>query len=88
MNLEISPAAPNILRVPSTIRGYINEKGEGRSFNLESFRIRHLIEPNHVVVDLSIARKGAELLEPFEVSMVLGDAAARQLAQAITRIAS
>ncbi len=87
-NLKVSPAAPNILHVPSEMHAYINEKGEGRSFNIESVNIRHVSEPNHVVVDLSIVNKGAELLEPFMINLVLGDVAAQQFAQAISRALS
>jgi hypothetical protein len=79
-------SATNILDVPISIREYINEKGEGRRFNLESFGIRHETDPNRVVVDLLIGPKGAEQLEPFEVSVVLGDAAARQLKDALEEV--
>jgi hypothetical protein len=83
--LEVSPA-PNMLQVPATMRQYISEKGDGRSFNLESFAIRHLTAPDHVVIDLVIAKKGAELLEPFTVNVILGDSAAQQLLQAFTEV--
>jgi hypothetical protein len=76
----------NILHVPVSIREYINEKSEGRRFNLESFAIRHETDPNRVVVDLLIGPKGAEQLEPFKVSVVLGDASARQLTDALERV--
>jgi len=73
----------NILDVPISIREYINEKREGRRFNLESFDIRHETDPNRVVIDLVIGPNGAEQLEPLKVIVVLGDAAAQQLTSAI-----
>lgn len=76
----------NILDVPISIRQYINEKGEGRRFSLESFGIRHETDPNRVVLDLLIGPKGAEQIEPFKVSVVLGDAAARQLKDAFEEV--
>ena len=76
----------NILQVPTSIREYINEKGEGRRFNLESFAIRHETDPNGVMVDLLIGPKGAEQLQPFTVSVILGDAAARQLMDALREV--
>ena len=76
----------NILDVPVLIREYISEKGEGRRFNLESFGIRHETDPNRVVVDLLIGPKGAEQIEPFTVSIILGDAAARQLTDALEEV--
>jgi hypothetical protein len=50
----------NVLDVPILIREYLNEKGEGRRFNLKSFEIRHETDPNRVAVDLLIGPKGAE----------------------------
>jgi hypothetical protein len=82
----VSPAAPNILRVPRVVREYVNENGEGRSFNLESFDIHHEVEPGQFVVELSIVNKGAELLEPFAVSIVLWDPAAQQFAAAFSKL--
>jgi hypothetical protein len=38
------------------------------------------------VVDLLIGPKGAEQIEPFKVSIVLGDAAARQLQDALGEV--
>jgi hypothetical protein len=38
------------------------------------------------VVELSIVNKGAELLEPFAVSIVLGDPAAQQFAAALSEL--
>jgi hypothetical protein len=76
----------NVLDVPILIREYLNEKGEGRRFNLKSFEIRHETDPNRVAVDLLIGPKGAEQIEPFRVSVVLGDAAARQLADALEKV--
>ena len=76
----------NVLDVPISICEYINEKGEGRRFNLESFEIRHETDPNRVVVNLLIGPKGAEQVEPFKVSVVLGDAAARQLTDALEKV--
>jgi len=76
----------NILDVPMSIREYINEKSDGRRFSLESFGIRHETDPNRVVVDLLIGPKGAERLEPFKVSVVLGEAAARQLTDALGEV--
>jgi hypothetical protein len=76
----------NVLDVPMSIREYINEKGEGRRFNLKSFGIRHETDPNRVVVDLLIGPKGAEQVEPFKVSILLGDAAARQLTEALEKV--
>jgi hypothetical protein len=78
----------NILEVPASIREYINEKSEGRRFNLESFVIRHETDPNRVVVELLIGPKGAEQLEPFRVSVVLSDAAARQLTDALEDVSA
>ena len=78
-----SPGSINILRVPSSMREYINENSAGRGFSLESFEIHHEAVPNRLVVDLFIGPHGAEQLEPFKVSLVLGDAAARQLAHAL-----
>ncbi len=65
------------------MRGYINEQGEGRSFNLESFGMSYETEPHRVVIELLVGKKGAEQLEPFTVSLSLGDLAARQIAQAL-----
>jgi hypothetical protein len=76
----------NILDVPISIREYINEKGDGRRFNLESFGIQHETDPNRVVVELLIGPKGAEQIEPFKVSIVLGEAAARQLKDALDEV--
>ena len=76
----------NVLDVPISICEYINKKGEGRRFNLESFEIRHETDPNRVVVNLLIGPKGAEQVEPFKVSVVLGDAAARQLTDALEKV--
>jgi hypothetical protein len=78
-----APGSLNILDVPASMREYIHERGEGRRFSLESFDIRHETDPNRVVVDLLIGPKGAEHLEPFKVSVVLGEAAARQLTEAL-----
>lgn len=78
----------NMLEVPVSIREYINEKGEGRRFNLESFAIRRESDLNRVVIELSIGPTGAEQLEPFNVSVSLGDAAARQLTDALEEVLS
>jgi hypothetical protein len=63
------------------MRDYINEKGEGHSFNLESFSLRREVEPNQVIIDLLIGPAGAEQLTPFTVSIVLGEASAQQFTQ-------
>ena len=70
------------------MREYINEKSEGRSFNLESFEIRHETDPNRVVVDLLIGPHGAEQLDAFKVSLVLADTAAGQLTHALEEVLS
>jgi len=83
ISFAASPGSLNILRVPSSMREYINEKSAGRGFNLESFEIRHEADPNRVVVELLIGPHGAEQIEPFKVSIVLGDDAAGQLTHAL-----
>jgi len=81
--LELSAGSPNALTVPRQIREYINERGQGRSFNLESFSAHHIDHPHQVVLDFRIIPAGAEQLEPFTVRLVLGGPAARQLADGL-----
>jgi hypothetical protein len=45
MDARTFAAAAGLLDVPISIREYINEKGEGRRFSLESFEIRHETDP-------------------------------------------
>jgi hypothetical protein len=80
---DLTPGVFNLLKVPRHIRDYINEQGEGRSFNLESFSLRREVETHQVIVDLLIGPTGAEQLTPFTVSVVLGDAAAQQIAESL-----
>jgi hypothetical protein len=53
-------------------------------FNLESFHLHHDVQPRRVVVEFRIIPTGAEQLEPFTASLMLGEPAARQLAEALT----
>jgi hypothetical protein len=80
---ELSAGAPNTLRVPRAIRDYINERGEGRSFNLESFTVSQNTQPRQIAVDFRITPTGAEQLEPFTVSLILGEPATKQLFDAL-----
>jgi hypothetical protein len=83
-----SAGSLNILQVPRSMREYINEKGEGRAFNLDSFEIRHDTDPNRIVVELLIGPHGAEQIEAFKVSVVLSDAGALQLTHALEKVLS
>lgn len=76
----------NILHVPNSMRQYINEKSEGRGFGLESYEVRRETDPNRVVVNLVIGPHGAEQLDAFQVTLVFGDDAARQLIQALQEV--
>jgi hypothetical protein len=84
MTFEVAASSPNILTVPRQARDYINERSESRSFNLDSFSIDRKSEPHEVIIHLGIAQRGAEQLEPFAVTVVLGEPAARQLTEALT----
>ena len=81
---EVAAGSPNVLTVPREARDYISERSESRSFNLDSFSIDKKFEPHEVIIRLGIAQKGAEQLQPFAVSVVLGVPAARQLTEALT----
>jgi hypothetical protein len=83
ITLEVAGGSPNTLKVPREMRDYINERGEGRAFNIESFDIQQNDQPRQVVIDFRITKTGAEQLEPFTVSLVLGEAAARQMTEAL-----
>ncbi len=85
---EIAAGSPNVLKVPREARDYISEKGESRSFNLDSFEVDRSFEPHQVVIHLRIAQRGAEQLEPFMVSMALGEPAARQLSEVLAKALS
>jgi hypothetical protein len=80
---ELSAGSPNTLRVPREIRDYINERGEGRSFNLDSFSVHENVQPQQIVIDFRITPTGAEQLEPFTVSFTLGGPAASQLGKTL-----
>ena len=82
-SFERSAGVSNTLRVPRAIRDYINEQGEGRSFNLDSFSAQLSEQPRQVSVEFRITPTGAEQLEPFTVNLILGESAARQLAEAL-----
>jgi hypothetical protein len=82
---EIAAGSSNLLRVPREARDYISEKGESRSFNLDSFELDRSFEPHQVVIHLRIAKKGAEQLTPFEVILTLGEPAAGQLSDALAK---
>jgi hypothetical protein len=83
MTFEVAAGSPNILTVPRQARDYISdylsERSESRGFNLDSFSIDRKFEPHEVIIHLGIAQRGAEYLEPFTVTIVLGEPAARQL---------
>lgn len=81
--LKVSSGSPNTLSVPRQMRDYINERGEGRSFNLESFSVQKKAELHQVVIEFLIAQKGAEQLEPFHVTLALGEPAAKQVQEAL-----
>ena len=81
---EIAAGSPNILSVPRAAREYISERGESRSFNLDSFDVDRSFEPHQVVIHLRVTRKGAEQLDPFTVALTLGEPAAQQLSDALT----
>ncbi|PWT81421.1 MAG: hypothetical protein C5B58_09865 [Acidobacteria bacterium] len=80
---QIAAGSPNVLSVPREAREYINEQGQGRSFNLDSFSVDRSNESHRVLIHLGVAQKGAEQLTPFTVSLELGEPAARQLAEAL-----
>jgi hypothetical protein len=82
--LEVSAGLQNTLSTPREIRDYINERGEGRSFNIESVSVHQEPQPRKIVMHFRITPIGAEQLDPFIVSLVLGDAAASQLAEALS----
>jgi len=65
-------------------RNLPTERSESRSFNLDSVSIDRKFEPHEVIIRLGIAQRGAEQLEPFTVTVVLGEPAARQLTEALT----
>ena len=80
---ELAAGSPNTLRVPREICSYVNEQGEGRSFNLDSFSVRQTDQPRQVVVEFRITPTGAEQLEPFTVAITLGEPAATQLTETL-----
>jgi hypothetical protein len=80
---EVAAGSPNVLTVPREARDYISERSESRSFNLDSFSIDRF-EPHEVIIRLGIVQKGAEQLEPFTVTVVLGEPAPRQLTEGLT----
>lgn len=71
--LDISAGSPNTLSVPRAVRDYVNERGEGRSFSLESLRAQHIFQPHQIVVDFRVSPTGAEQIEPFTVTLVLSE---------------
>lgn len=81
---QIAAGSSNVLSVPREARDYISERGEGRSFNLDSFSVDKGLESHKVLIHLEIAQKGAEQLVPFTVSLELGEPAAQQLTDALT----
>ena len=83
MTFEVAAGSSNVLNIPGEARDYINERSESRSFNLDSFSIDRKFEPHEVIIRLGVVKKGAEQLEPFTVSVVLGEPAARQLKEAL-----
>jgi hypothetical protein len=84
MTFEVAAGSPNILTVPRQARDYISERSESRSFNLDTFSIDRKFEPHEVILRLGIGQRGAEQLEPFTVTVVLGEPAARQLTEVLT----
>jgi hypothetical protein len=66
------------------MRNYINERGEGRSFNIESVSVHQTDELRKFVIDFHIAPTGAEQLDPFIVSLGLGETAGSQLVEAVS----
>ena len=80
--LEIPSGQHTTLTTPRQIRDYINERGEGRTFHIESIAVRQ--DQKKILVDLSIAATGAEQLDPFVVTLGLGQLAARQLLVALS----
>jgi hypothetical protein len=84
--LEVSAGSLNTLNVPPEMRDYINERGEGRSFNLDSFIVRKTIELHQVIIELLIAQKGAEQLEPFQVTLAVRQPAAKRVQDALAAV--
>ena len=85
-NFELSAGSLNTLSVPREIRDYVSERGQDRHFNLESFNVQQNAQPRQVAADFRIIASGAEQLEPFAVTLTLGEPAARQLAEALNAV--
>jgi hypothetical protein len=65
------------------MRDYINERGAGRSFNLDSFTVQKKVDPHHLVIEFLISQRGADQLEPFQITLAFGEPAARQVQEAL-----
>lgn len=83
--LEVSAGTSNTLTVPRQMRDYINEKGEGRRFNLDSFSIQKTDE-HQVLIEFLIAQIGAEQVEPFQITLTLGGPAGKQVQEALAAV--